>query len=236
MYRSEISNDLKVWDQQWPKGLRSAMTTERLSGLAIFTCVQSDDSTFIQHSVPAGGIQKQCYGIYLREKLIDWLFAVLRPAQEFFTNMEPSPLPVKGCKICSALRTFEQGGIFIVPHPLWHRVSVFPVLSERPPHLVASYDTQGMWRIYSYAGPHGSPFSRFLLKTSTASQWKRYAHHVYLRARDPHIKEARWRDLYIHKNESHCFGQFNIIDRLASPTAPNKLDRTTFFRKLWFYM
>jgi hypothetical protein len=48
--------------------------------------------------------------------------------------METSPLPVKACKIygdgtitgeelqnlvlCSALRAFEQGGIFIVPHLL----------------------------------------------------------------------------------------------------------------------
>jgi hypothetical protein len=31
--------------------------------------------------------------------LNDWLFTVLRPAQEFFTYMETSPLPVKGCKI-----------------------------------------------------------------------------------------------------------------------------------------
>jgi hypothetical protein len=31
--------------------------------------------------------------------LIDWLFTVLHPAQEFFTYMETSPLPVKGCKI-----------------------------------------------------------------------------------------------------------------------------------------
>jgi hypothetical protein len=30
---------------------------------------------------------------------IDWLFTVLRPAQELFTYMETSPLPVKGCKI-----------------------------------------------------------------------------------------------------------------------------------------
>jgi hypothetical protein len=29
---------------------------------------------------------------------IDWLFTVLRPAQEYFTYMETSPLPVKGCK------------------------------------------------------------------------------------------------------------------------------------------
>jgi hypothetical protein len=30
---------------------------------------------------------------------IDWLFTVLRPAQEYFTYMETSPLTVKGCKI-----------------------------------------------------------------------------------------------------------------------------------------
>jgi hypothetical protein len=32
--------------------------------------------------------------------------------------------------LCSALRAFEQGGIFIVPHLLWYRDSVFPVSSE----------------------------------------------------------------------------------------------------------
>jgi hypothetical protein len=32
--------------------------------------------------------------------------------------------------LCSALRAFEQGGIFIMPHLLWHRTSVFPVSSE----------------------------------------------------------------------------------------------------------
>jgi hypothetical protein len=38
------------------------------------------------------------------------------PTRESFTHMEISPLPVKKCKI----RTFEQGGIFIVPQ-LWRR-------------------------------------------------------------------------------------------------------------------
>jgi hypothetical protein len=33
--------------------------------------------------------------------------------------------------------------MFIVPDLLWYRVYVFPVLSEGPPHSVASYDTQG---------------------------------------------------------------------------------------------
>jgi hypothetical protein len=45
--------------------------------------------------------------------------------------------------LCSALRAFEQGGIFIVPHLLRHGTSVFPVSSEGPPHLVAFYDTRG---------------------------------------------------------------------------------------------
>jgi hypothetical protein len=60
--------------------------------------------------------------------------------------------------LCSALRAFEQGGIFIVPHLLWHGTSVFPVSSEGPPHSVASYDTRGNWRIYnSNPDPHGIP-------------------------------------------------------------------------------
>jgi hypothetical protein len=31
--------------------------------------------------------------------MVGWLFIVLRSAQEYFTYMETSPLPVKGCKI-----------------------------------------------------------------------------------------------------------------------------------------
>jgi hypothetical protein len=34
--------------------------------------------------------------------------------------------------LCSALRAFEQRGIFIVPHLLWHGISAFPVSSEGP--------------------------------------------------------------------------------------------------------
>jgi hypothetical protein len=45
--------------------------------------------------------------------------------------------------LCSTLRAFEQGGIFIVPHLLWHWTSVFPVSSEGPRHSVVSYDTRG---------------------------------------------------------------------------------------------
>jgi hypothetical protein len=40
--------------------------------------------------------------LFLSDQVIDdyyYLFIVLRPAQEYFTYMETSPLPVKGCKI-----------------------------------------------------------------------------------------------------------------------------------------
>jgi hypothetical protein len=46
---------------------------------------------------------------------------VLRPAQEFFTYMETSLFAGEGLEnlgLSSALRAFEQGGIFIVPHLL----------------------------------------------------------------------------------------------------------------------
>jgi hypothetical protein len=36
--------------------------------------------------------------------------------------------------LCSALRDFEQGDIFTVPHLLWHMTLIFPVSSEGPPH------------------------------------------------------------------------------------------------------
>jgi hypothetical protein len=46
--------------------------------------------------------------------------------------------------ICSALRAFEQEGIFIMPHLLrYGTLEIVPVSSDGPPHLIASYYTQG---------------------------------------------------------------------------------------------
>jgi hypothetical protein len=45
--------------------------------------------------------------------------------------------------LCAALRAFEQGGIFIVPHLKRHGTSIFTVSSEGQPHAVASYNKQG---------------------------------------------------------------------------------------------
>ena len=76
--------------------------------------------------------------------IIDWLFNVLRPAQEYFDLYGDVTIAGEGLQnlgLCSALRAFEQGGIFIVPHLLWQGTSVFPVSSEGTPQSVASYDT-----------------------------------------------------------------------------------------------
>jgi hypothetical protein len=62
-------------------------------------------------------------------------------AQEFFTTLAGEELQNLG--LCSAFRDFEQGGIFIVPHLLWHGPSFLPISPEGPLHSVASYDTQG---------------------------------------------------------------------------------------------
>jgi hypothetical protein len=99
--------------------------------------------------------------------LIDWLFTVLRPAQEFFTDMETSPLPVKGLQnldLCSALKAFEQGGIYMVPHVCCaHRTSVFPVSSEGPPLCVAltthKGDVEDLFSVTRIlTGPHSVAF------------------------------------------------------------------------------
>jgi hypothetical protein len=55
----------------------------------------------------------------------------------------------------STLGAFDQGGIFIMPRLVWHGASDFRVLSEGPPHFVASFTIyMGMQRIYSNPDPH----------------------------------------------------------------------------------
>ena len=56
------------------------------------------------------------------------LFGVYRSAQNFFTHMETSQLPVKGCKfkfLCSALVAIDQWEFFNVPHLLWHGPTLY---------------------------------------------------------------------------------------------------------------
>jgi hypothetical protein len=74
----------------------------------------------------------------------DWLIDCLRfyvPLKNFSRIIAGQGLQNLG--LCSALRAFQQGGIFIVSHLLWHKVSVFPVSSVGPPLIIASYDIKG---------------------------------------------------------------------------------------------
>ena len=117
--------------------------------------------------------------------LIDWLIIYcFTPSSRIFHLYGDVTITGEGLQnlgLCSALRAFEQGGIFIVPHLLWHGDSVFLVSSEGPPHSIAFYNTQGdvedlfwpgssrvpyqspftthkgMWRTYSNTDPHGVP-------------------------------------------------------------------------------
>jgi hypothetical protein len=68
----------------------------------------------------------------------------------------------------AALIPFEQGGIFIMPHLLWHGTSVLPVSSEGLSHLVAFFDTQGDVEDFSSPGPHGSLMNFYRYDKSTS--------------------------------------------------------------------
>ena len=54
------------------------------------------------------------------------LFWVYRPTREFFTHMDTSPLPVKGCRFWPMLDTHGHWAVFIkVPPLLWHGASIY---------------------------------------------------------------------------------------------------------------
>ena len=60
--------------------------------------------------------------------------------------------------LCLASMASRQGGIFIVPHLLWHGASVFAAISGGPPspnYLVAFYDKHGVLGTYSAPDPPG---------------------------------------------------------------------------------
>jgi hypothetical protein len=86
---------------------------------------------------------------------IDWLinycFTSCSRIVHWYGDVTIAGEGLQNLGLCSSLRAFEQGGIFIVPHLLWHRTSVFQVPSEEPP--VSSYE--GMRRTFSNPDPHG---------------------------------------------------------------------------------
>jgi hypothetical protein len=79
--------------------------------------------------------------------LIDWLiiYSFMSCSRIFnlYGDITIAGEGLQNLGLSLALRAFEQGGIFIMSHLLWHGTSVFPVSSEGPPHLVTFYDTRG---------------------------------------------------------------------------------------------
>jgi hypothetical protein len=88
---------------------------------------------------------------------IDWLFAVLRLTQEYFTyiygNNTITGERLQNIGLCSALRAFEQGGIFIVPHLMWHGTWFFQSHLKDLQSPLTTH--KGVWMIYSNPDPHG---------------------------------------------------------------------------------
>jgi hypothetical protein len=111
----------------------------------------------------------------LNKVILDWLIIYCFTSRSRIFHLYGDVITIAGeglqnLGLCSALRAFEQGGIFIVPHLLCHGASVFPISSEGPPHSVASYNTRGDVKglLYSNPNPHG-----FRLKTRwVLEDWK----------------------------------------------------------------
>jgi hypothetical protein len=126
------------------------------SGTALFFYSGSVDwSTFtlmIQEFTSLRNADKQCNMRYM----IDWLFTFTSRLRRFhlYGDVTITGEGLKNLGLCLALRAFEQGGIFIVPHLLCHGASVSPVSSEGPSHSIASYDMQGDAEDLFLPGPY----------------------------------------------------------------------------------
>jgi hypothetical protein len=78
--------------------------------------------------------------------MIDYMYLLFYARLIIFSSYRDITIAGEGLQylgLCSTFRAFEEGLIFILTRLLWHRASVFFILSEGPPNTVASYDTQG---------------------------------------------------------------------------------------------
>jgi hypothetical protein len=60
-----------------------------------------------------------------------------------YGNLSITDEGLQNSGLCSALRAFKQGGIFMVQNLLCYGILVFPVSSNGLPHSIASYESQG---------------------------------------------------------------------------------------------
>jgi hypothetical protein len=97
----------------------------------------------------------------LAVKLVDYLrfYVPLKNISLIWRRHHERWRAAKFRPIWSALKAFEQGGFFTMPHLLWHGTSVFSVSSDGPPLSVASYNTQGNVEDLFYPGSSRVPLS-----------------------------------------------------------------------------
>ena len=76
---------------------------------------------------------------------------------------------MKGQKFATMLMDFEHGGIYIVPHLLWHGTSVFTVSSKRPPPPSPHQIVSPIWRI-AFELKHWYMYS-YLIKKKIYTQY-----------------------------------------------------------------
>ena len=74
------------------------------------------------------------------------VFGVFQPTREFFTQLETSPLPVKGYKfdLHSELMAIEQWGFLYVPHLVLHGSTLYIFLYYVITTLRAIYDKRNV--------------------------------------------------------------------------------------------
>jgi hypothetical protein len=112
--------------------------TLHLSG---WSCISHWSSHFCNVSRSCCMVRRSSSHLILRYRLIIYGFTSLSRMFHLNGDITIAGGGLQNLGLCSALRAFEQGGISIVTHLLWHGTSVFPVSSEGSPHSVASYDT-----------------------------------------------------------------------------------------------
>jgi hypothetical protein len=115
-------------------------------------------------------------------KLGDWLIIVLPSADWLidycimFRSIEDVTIigeRLQNLGLCSASRAIEQGGIFVVPHLLWHGPPFFRSHLKGSPIQSLLRTQKGMWRIYSNPDP---PVVKWVQNSEANNASERHRH------------------------------------------------------------
>ena len=110
--------------------------------------------------------------------------------------------------LCSALRAFEQWGIFIVPHLLWHSASMFfRSHSKDRPNQSPLTTHMEMWRTYSNLDPHRVWLDVIVLHCQSLMGMMKFALSIF-------TCFNRYMHTSLHSKfslNSYCFQQLQLI-------------------------